>query len=82
MMRTASDKVFLQSAIRPGRIHLLQPSEFAIFIRSREEIPFLRNTANCDRKPFSRVCPGAPAPAAGVAGKQLKPFQPISGCVR
>ena len=45
-------------------------------------MPFLRNTANCDRKPFSRVCPGAPAPAAGVAGKQLKPFQPISGCVR
>lgn len=33
-MRTASDKVFLQSAIWPGRIHLLKPLEFAIFIRS------------------------------------------------
>lgn len=80
-MRTASDKVFLQSAIRPGRIHLLKPLEFAIFIRSWEKMCFLRNNANCERKPFSRVCPGAPALAAGVVGKQLKPFQPISGCV-
>lgn len=36
-MGTASDKVFLQSTIRPGSIYLLKPLEFAIFIRSWEK---------------------------------------------
>lgn len=79
-MGTASDKVFLQSTIRPGSIYLLKPLEFAIFIRSWEKkMCFLRNNANCERKPLSLVRPAALTPE--VVEKQLKPLEPISRLV-
>lgn len=34
MMRTTSDKVFLQRTIGPGSVYLPEPLEFAIFIKS------------------------------------------------
>lgn len=40
---------------------------------------FLRNNANCERKPLTLVRPAALTPV--VVEKQLKPLEPISGLV-
>lgn len=78
-MGTASDKVFLQSAIRPGRTHLPKPLESAIFIRTWEKMCFPWNDANCERDPFSRVCPRALRTGWRAS---IIPLPARSGCVQ
>lgn len=72
-MGTASDKVFLQSAIRPGRTHLPEPLEFAIFIRTWKK-------KKCASLGTLQIVKGTRSHAcARGGGDQLSPFQPGLG---